>query len=518
MTLPAIKLLALVAALAAAPLAAQEAPAAKPLPDLTAMSGKELYALFTEDENRWTREPCTFGVPVTAALERSFSEPPPPVRRLRLLAEALCADKEERFADGVQLARRMAEITPDEPEVGLSLYFARRLKDADGVLAILRGLDKAGLADLSADEYFEASRMLAGEGRSKDRDNLALFWIEDGKLAFLDTALHPGIAMQALGAAAREGRGDLVEALLVPISSPVSYIDLLTFREYEPFWPQIERRAGPNLTLVGAEHVKVTRDRLIIAPNDRDRFSEAAHALHYNGDFAEAIALARSWRARAAEGSAIEEGDAWALNIEAYAYDSLGQRQKADAVFDELAAYNPDEHDWVVNFVINRASRLVGQGRWKEGLKATDLARAVAEKQGSTYAKMIIAADRACAFERLGRAGEAASELAYLRENWKEAIGLAAKGLMCHGLKDEAAALSLAGLRDESLRERTLGAFQTDELDLFYTATTLPQASDLTADHPELAAELAKYMRPMPEAYIPQAALKRTARKEGAAR
>ena len=152
------------------------------------------------------------------------------------------------------------------------------------------------------------------------------------------------------------------------------------------------------------------------------------------------------WRDRKAKGAQIEEGDAWALNIEAYAYDSLGQPKKADAVFDELAKLDPDENPWVVNFVINRASRLVGQGRWKEGVKATLLARAVAEKYGSTYAKLILARQMACALPELGRADETASELAFLRDNAKDGIALSVAGLMCAGQNDEAAAMLLAAL------------------------------------------------------------------------
>jgi tetratricopeptide (TPR) repeat protein len=439
------------------------------------------------------------------------------VRRLRLLAEAFCADREKRYADGAKLAGEIATLTPDDPAIGLALYFANRLEDVDGLIAALRGLNDTGLEQLDRDNYWSAIRMARRAGRLDDLDALAFDWASGGKFAFIDNDLHEGLAVAALRAATKNGRADLVDGLLVSITGPSSYIDLLTFRTYEPFWPQIEARAGEHLAAVGEENVRVTRARFTNAPNDRDRFSAAAHALHYNGQFEEAIALAQRWREREARGVGIEEGDAWALNIEAYAYDSLGQFKKADAVFDELAKYDPEEHEWVVNFVINRASRLTGQGRWREGLKATDLARRVAEKHGSTYAKLIIARDRACAFERLGRAKDAAPELAYLRENWKDGVEMAVRGLMCHGLRDEAAALLLESLRDEDTRDGALAAFQTDELDLFYTATTLPEATDLLVDYPDLAAELAKYVRPMPEAFIPQAALKRVARKEGAA-
>jgi tetratricopeptide (TPR) repeat protein len=506
--------LALTGALLAAPLAADE-PAADPLPDLAAMDAKVLVALFTQDENRWSREPCTFGAPLLVELETKAARPIP-VRRVRLLAQALCADREKRYADGAQLVGEIAKLTPDEPETGMAIYFANRLEDPDGMLAVLRALNDTGLGQLDEDDYWLAGSVLTRNGRGSDFDALALAWAEGGKLAFIDTQLHESVAIRALRAAAVAGRGDLADQLLLPITSPTAYIRLLTSREFEPLWPQIEMRAGPNLTLVGDEHVRATRIRFTNAPNDRDRFSDAAHALHYNGQFAEAITLAQRWREREARGVGIEEGDAWALNIEAYAYDSLGQPKQADKVFDDLAKLDPEEHNWVVNFVINRASRLVGQGRWKQGLAATELARKVAETQGSTYAKLIIASDRACALQRLGRARDAQGELAFLRDNWKDGVRLTVRGLLCHGLKDEAEQLLIAGLRDESLRDFAINAFETDELDLFYTATTLPQAGDMLPDYPELAAELAKHMRPIPEAYIPQAALKRVARKEGA--
>ncbi len=510
-------LLALAAALVAVPLAAQEivpAPEPEPLPDLSAMTGEEVLALFRKTSGRWLREPCTFGVPVTTAMEEKIGKSVP-IRRARLYAAAICADEEKRYAEGAALAQELNAVDPAQQDVGLPLYFARRLEDADMALAILGALEGEALGGLDKDEYWATGRMLAKAGRGKDHDALALAWVAGGKLAFIDGDLHEGIAVRGLREAARTGRADLVDTLLLSITSPPSYIDLLTSRDYEPFWPQIEARAGTNLATIGAEHVRMTAARLINAASDRDRLSAAAHALHYNGQYVDAIALAQRWRARSGPDAPFEEGDGWALNIEAYAHDALGQPEKADAVFEELAKLDPDENPWAVNFVINRASRLVGQGRWQEGLKATALAREVAEKHGSPYAKMIIARDRACALERLGRAQEASSELAFLRENAGEAIQFAVRGLLCHGQRDEAAALLLAALRDETDRGGALAAFLTDELDLFYTASILPDARDLLADYPELAGELALHMRAMPAAFVPQAALRRVALKEG---
>jgi hypothetical protein len=258
-------------------------------------------ALFHKNRETWLREPCTIGVPLTTAMEEKVGKTVP-IRRARLLAGALCADKEKRFAEGAQIVREMDQLAPDSPAVGLGLYFARRLDDAEGALAILGGLEGKPLGELERDEFWAVARMIGLQQRGRDLDALALRWADEGKFAFIDGDLHEGLAIRGLREAARSGRSDLVERLLLSITSPSSYIDLLTGRDYESFWPQIEARAGANLATIGAEHVRMTAARLTNAASDRDRLSDAAHALHYNGQYADAIApraaLARAHRSR----------------------------------------------------------------------------------------------------------------------------------------------------------------------------------------------------------------------------
>lgn len=502
-----VRLVLVAVSLLSAPLAAQQ-PVPAPLPDLSGMSIQQLGDLLRSSGDRWSVEPCAFSVPVTQALLDHDGEEPQ-FRRLNLIAQSMCADVERRYADGLQLTQQINGLQSPRLTVDYALYFAWRLDDVDTTLAILRGVEGEEFAQISRDAFWRTSNLFREKGRQAELEAVALAWAERGGLRYLDDPARSPVAVAALRAAAKTGRAENADMLLQAISDPQTYIRLLTERDYEPFWPQIEARAGRNLSRVGAEHVRITGERLAAAPEDRDRFSDAAHALHFNGEFAQAIELARRWQARAERGAAIEEGDAWALNIQAYAHDSLGQTGSADAVFEQLAAVDPDQHDWVVNFVINRASRLVGQGRWSEGLAATELARTVAETQGTVYAKAIIASDRACALQKLGRAEEAAVELAYLRENWRDAVGSAVGGLLCHDHREEAAGLLLQGLRDDRLRDLALSALTPPDLDLFYSASILPTAQSLLDDHPELATELARHVRPIPQAYIPQASLRR---------
>jgi hypothetical protein len=499
-------------ALTAAPLAAHQtkqadAPAAATAatPDFTTMDGAEAFRTFREQRDRVYDQSCGFGVPLLGAMERAEPDNMS-VIRFALFIQALCADEEGRYADGAALTRRINTIDPANPEIGLSLYFARQTKDVDWVLAILGGLTDEQIGALETDELWQAAGAVHLAGRGEEFEALTLRWIEGGKLPFFDRDQWAGLAGNALGAAARDRRTELADQLLGYIDSPSIYIELLTDRTYEPLWPQIEARAGANLSSVGAEYVAMTRQRFSDAPDDRDRFSEAAHALHFHGEFESVVALAQTWRARQARGIGIEEGDAWALNLQALAHDALGQPERADAVMDELAAYDPQKHDWVVNFVINRASRLIGYGRWEEGLSAAQLARTV---RGSRYAEMIVAKDHACALAALSRADEAASELDFLRKHKIESVDLAAQGLLCHGLREEAAKMLTEGLGDPATRARAIETLLAPEADLFYTRSILPQARALMVEYPELAAAFAEYARDLPEAFTPRAAQRR---------
>ncbi len=489
----------------ATPAVAQDGESAGDTPDFAAMSLEELVQTLRSSRDRWRQEPCSFGEPLFTALSDQIPDNPDIQRSLKF-SQIFCADERDEFDKGAAYVAELKAADPDLDLLDMALYFDQRGENADAALARLRALDFDAARSLEPERFWAVARMISGAGKSDELDDLALEWSEAGLFGALKLDSQSGLAYRALSAAARQGRGDLVDGLLIYITSPRSYVSLLTNRKYETIWPQIEQRAGKNLSKSGKRNVELKLARLENSRSDRDRFSDAAHALHFNGQFEEAIELANQWQRREERGVALEQGDGWALNIQAYAYDSLGQTEKADAVFDRLAAVDPEENGWVVSFVINRASRLVGHGRWEEGLEAAELARTV---PGSTYAELIVARDHACALKQLGRADEAESELEFLRANVDDGPALTVQGLMCYGFNDEATTILLDALADPVKRDNAIDAFEVGDLDLFYTQSILPDASDLLASSPELAAELAKYVRPMPEEFIPAASLKR---------
>ncbi|MEZ5681588.1 MAG: hypothetical protein R3E14_09865 [Erythrobacter sp.] len=505
-----MKRIILASLLAATPVAAQQKDSEATPVDLSGKSLDELIEIVS-DTKEWWSKPCSMGTPLFAELEK-HRPGNPFINRGALLSAALCDDLKGNYAQGLEKTRILEKVAPDEDFSWLAFYFARRSENAEEYLTSLRALDEQTISKIEPDSFWAGTRMVARAGLGDELEQLYLDWYDKGLFFALHSDMEEGVAKSALVAAVGAKRLELAPSLLAVVRSPSSYVAMLSDRRYEAIWPVIEEHAGANLERVSAEYAEWALARLGNAEEDRDRFSDAAHGLHFAGRYQDAIDLAQRWLDRDGALASIQEGDAWALNIQAYAYDALGRREEADRVLDLLAEQDPEEHNWVVNFVINRASRLVGYERWEEGLAAAHLAREVTEMQGSPYAKMIVSRDHVCALSALGRPGEIAADLEFLRTNPTESHILAAQGLMCAGYRGEASELLLRGLTDKTYRSDIVGQLQPQEFSLFYSPSQLPNPRELLAENPELKAAFEAHGRIVPERFVPVAYLKRASR------
>lgn len=488
--------------------AAQDSEETLTLPPLSTLNNRQLIDLAFDKERNWTEHPCDLGIPVFGELATRMPDNPR-ISVMRVYSEALCADQKKDFVLGLSKVQELEELDQEGDYADLGFYFSNRLDDANGLIARLQTLDDAQLSKLNPDRFWVWARTIRKNGKQPEFQELAFSWFVAGRFRNLNAELEGGVARAALTHAAETNRTDRVPELLGLIRSPVTFIGLLLERRYQNIWPEVEAYVGPNLKSVSDSYVDWTTSRLNNNDADRDRFSSAAHALHFAGRYEAAISLTE--KIVPADGSplALEEGDAWALNIRAYAYDALGRKQDADKVFDQLATIDRDKEGWVVNFVINRASRLIGQQRWEEGLDAATLARSVAEKHGSTYAKMIIARDFACLRNAMGQVDLAAPEIAFLKEHVSDSYTLAAEGLLCIGNRDEAAKLLIEGIRKPESRDILLEELQPAAFDLFYTPSGNPKPRDLLSENADLRSAFDEHARVIPPEFTPIAHLNR---------
>jgi tetratricopeptide (TPR) repeat protein len=499
-----MKWLTLLALCCVAPAAAQQTDA----PNFRAMSDAELLERATAVINTGFYSACSNEVPLFAELARRNPDHKG-YESGALIALAVCAMTEGRDEEALRLVKQAERVLPVPIQDNIGLYLATRLEDGAEALARLRSIAESGrLGLLEPEQSFSGIRTIRAAGLDDEFGAFAYQHAASNHFVRLDPGLQGSFAVAAIRHAIVRGELSRVEKLLKYVRQPNSVLDLLANREFEAAWPMIERRAGDNLANISAEHASATAERLVEEPEDRDRLSDHAHALLYAGRFAEAATLARDWLDESGTG-ALEEGHAWAMNVEAYALDALGRQDEADKVFDELAKLPADENPWVVNFVINRASRLVGQQRWTEGLAATDLARRVAEDYGTPYAKLLIARDRSCALHALDRAGEAELEIEFLRDNFAEAAAVATTGLLCAGLEAEVERRLATVLSDEQGRDRLIPDMQDARFDLFSTPTSLPQARDFILAREELREKVLDHVRLLPERFVPIGYLRR---------
>ncbi|MBO9519558.1 MAG: hypothetical protein J7493_15965 [Porphyrobacter sp.] len=498
--------LAGLALLVASPAVAQDSPPEKS--DFRQMSDEDLRGQFQNFINRGFRNPCGLEAPLLEEMRRRRDSVE--LERGHLLAQIYCAAEHDDAATGTKLMKRLERMGP-APILGpVALYFALVLNDGPEAMKRLRQVESAGgLQTISREHLGTAMRVVRRGGGEVELDEFLYGVATKSTFARYGSENQAMIAFSAIRHAARVKDTSRIEDLLQYYDDPNGLLEILADRTFEPAWPLVEQHVGENLVKVSDAHVKSTAENLAEKPEDRDRLSAYSYALLFAGRFQEAADLAQGWLPADGSLKNLPEGNAWALNIEAYALDALGRPGEADKVFDDLATLPADQYPWVVNFVINRASRLVGYGRWEEGLVATDLARSAAEKYGTTYAKLLIARDRTCALHNLGRTAEAEVEAKFLVENFDESAPVAASGLLCLGRKDEVEQRIARAFKDPIARLGFVDELQDERFSLFYTPSVLPDAREVVLANDDLRETALRYVRLLPDSLVPIAYLRR---------
>jgi hypothetical protein len=479
-----------------------------PATDLSKKTDQQLSWLLSSFKQNGLGNACTEALPVFDEMARR-SPANGAVLQGREVAQMYCA------AESNDWARAASHLKDLETRYGrrdlypLAFELAKRSNDGTGALARFRILFRnEQLAKMPPKAVFAGFEALRRAGM---KDELGAFSLEVAKsdtFAALADDERTTFAIWALYSAAKAGDVQAVKVLLPFQSYPDTYISMLKWRDYEKAWPVIEENGGDHLVSVVNADITTTRARYEKNPKDSARFKDLATALYFGGHFVETEELVGGWR-RSHDLANIEEDDAWAMNTEALALDALGRRTEADVIMDRLAAYDLDKISWVPSFAINRASRLVAEGRLDEGLAATKRARQATDKHGTPYAKMQVASVRTCALYGLGRGAEAAAELDYLRANGAEAIEAAAQGLLCAKLDGEAADLLSKAIDDKDLRYQALNSFPGPQFDLFMPVADIPSLGAFILAHPALREKALRFVRVIPDRFIPLGQLKR---------
>lgn len=494
----------------AAPLAAQES-SASTAPDYASMSNAELSAAWKALDS--DAPACTVRLPIMQEFERRQSGNVE-LEKANLNLGMWCAYEAREFASAHQQLLAL-EQAGGEIHSELALHLAALEGDDEEVLARAKKMLLAETAEsqsrLSPELYWFARNDIKDAAVTESLRSVESQAAATPALENFDQDLQQSFLFSGVRIAAKNGDAALGEKLLQKINRPDSLTPILASRKYEALWPAAEARAGVHYSAISAAFRSDALARRAAEPEDAETLNEVARALYQNGDFAELIEVVDGATQRPDLSETIVEDEAWALNLKAYALDAVGKNEEAGQVFDFLVSEPLQAKDWSVNFAINRALRLVGQGRWEEGLAATELAKGIADKSGTTYARMLVAGNFICALDALDRSTEAREHLDYTDKNAAEHPHIAAAAFQCSGNDERAAQVMLDGLRDEEKREGLLEELQPVEFDLFYSPSILPRPRDLLTTHAALREEFFKHARLIPAQFYPAASLKRRA-------
>lgn len=426
-----------------------------------------------------------------------------------------CAVEERRYEEAASLiVRTEAKFGFQARFDSLALSLHTQLRELDLAVARVRNLaermDGQHLQKTDPDLLYRLNGQLI---RARRSDLQTAMWsaIHASKaFAALDPDLRGAtggilIALKADAGTLTEADAGLVDLLM----SPVSFATMLANRTYSVLWPRLEERAGDGMATLLEADVQLKRTHYQEQPDNVERMAALGYALLQAGRNDELIALTTRLRDKDADYARLGSQGAWIVNYMATALLAEGRTAEGLAALQKLASLDPGKYPWVVNFVINHALALGEDQQHAVALKALDRAQTVADKHGSAYARALVAAQRACSLHALGRANDAAVQLALLEKLRPDAPVAAVEYAMCSGRDDLAIAWALQGLADDKLRKAIVGALQPVYMEIKPTSVSDPEPYQLLARSPELAAAFDKVARIVPERHAPLGGRKR---------
>ncbi|MCG6113397.1 MAG: tetratricopeptide repeat protein [Paracoccus sp.] len=477
--------------------------------DASTLDDAALSVALADAQARDVPRLCDELVPLTAEALRRAAPPANDETFEAGNAELWCAIEQKRYADATAVIERVEAITGrqanfDRVAISLHSFLEQPEKAIARIDVIATAADGAALTKIPPDLIYEISGKVSKARRSDLK--LALWSSIYSARSFgqLDPDVIGGTGINLLQAKADAGLlSDKDSDLADLVTNASAYAALLAQKRYAPLWPHLEERAGEKLAEIILLDRKITAARFKAQPQVTQRFASAIYSMLQSGEFAQLIEATKAFREEGMDYDGVDEQIAWAINSMAIALRASGQPEEGIKALDRLASLDADKHAWIVNFAINHAAALAGEARHEEALKSYDRAQPIAEKQGSPYARAIIAGQRACSLQALGRSTEAADAFKVLEGMRMDAPSPAIGFAMCAGREDLAIAWALEGLADDTHRPSIISALQPLYMEGTPSAWNDPQPNLLLARSAELAAAFDRVARVVPERFAP---------------
>jgi hypothetical protein len=477
-----------------------------PAADLRSLSNSQLEQRFKTLYGADDTSACRDILPaLTEMIARKSFDPSYTAFKLRF--DLQCAIDEKRYDEAYVLLIQNEKVNGPvvAPIATVMIAFeAKQYAPAIDRLIAAAGkpADAGGLAD-----PFNNFRWLDGKLEAADRQDFALMlnqrFLNASVFRTLPDRSQDFVRENLFRREVEAGHVEAARPLLASITEPYWYFRLLSDRRYAAFWPELERRAGPNMSTAFAVNIDRARAELRSDPKNVEKLSDLATALNEAGYYDEVLTLTQEF-AKPEALAMLGEFHFWALDARVNALDGLGREAEASGLFDAMAAipFDAKKNGWLVNFVANRSGRLSRMTEWDKTLAASERAAFVANQYGSAYVKQIIASDRACALAMLGRKDELPALLAKIESDRASDPAATVQALQCAGQDDRAAEIVIESLRDPDLRTDMLRNLQGQEFTTLAGRTGAEDQFPPLKQRPDVAAVYNEVGRDLPPSLI----------------
>lgn len=379
-----------------------------------------------------------------------------------------------------------------------SLYGERR-EEAGERLAALAEQNPGSLDALSGNALRGINQKLGEAERYDliDRISIALGragW-QPGDLP----ELYETIAAGATDALLARNATDEARLYLSRISDPGILFEMAINRHYQPLWPDIERRLGPESGTAIDRHALDRLEAFTRNPADDRALEEAARAYILLGRYPEAIEIAQ--RVTIAKG--MSEEQIAVARYHAYALAATGGRDAGSAVLMPFASLDPATTFALATGLVGLSEMLDEAGRREEALRIARDSLTRAADQLSPYGQGWLRRTEICALAGLDRRAEAMPLSDTIEAASADNEAAAIEALLCLGEDDRAATIAIATLATKEGAAALADQFQPDGAIGSPTPSYLRELWQTFLKRPDVRAAFDARLRILPPALWP---------------
>ncbi len=311
--------------------------------------------------------------------------------------------------------------------------------------------------------------------------------------------MRDSFAVGAIDALLSKGRREEASALLPRVDAPEMLANMAMERHYQPLWPAIEARMGPNGSVAVDRFAASRLDAFANGPDDRNARRDAARSFILLGRFPEVSEVA----APVAIADTMTEAD---VAIVRYDAQALAAQGRIDAAVERLRPFSTVDLARAPNAasgVVSLAELLDEHGRTQDALAVARSGIARGSEALSAWGVGWLKRTEVCSLATLGKTAEANRLGDALKVNAKTNEAAAVEGLLCLKRGDDAAALAVATLATPEGADVLADQFQPRDALWASSGSRLRALWSEFRQRPDVRAAFDKAARILPESLWP---------------